>query len=213
MLKVEGISKTFGARKVLINISIDVAQGHVIALTGPSGCGKTTLLRIIAGLIRADRGSVYVDGRNILAVDPYDTHISMVFQGAADVFPWSTARETIGFGLRKGRSKQKSPERTVQDYARLVHLPESLLDQKGRTLSGGERQRTSLARALAERPQFLLVDEPLSNLDTQLRRVLAGELRSIFEESGVGVVYVTHDLDEANVVGHTVLDFCAVNGT
>jgi ABC-type sugar transport system ATPase subunit len=101
----------------------------------------------------------------------------------------------------------------VQDYVRLVHLPERLLDQKGRTLSGGERQRVSLARALAERPKFLLVDEPLSNLDTPLRRTLAAELRGIFEESGTGVVYVTHDLDEANVIGHRVLDFRAVNGT
>jgi multiple sugar transport system ATP-binding protein len=213
MLKIEGVSKTFGSQKVLDNISFNIRRGEIVVLTGPSGCGKTTLLHIIAGLICPDRGIVEVDYRSVFALDPYNSEVSMVFQGAADVFPWSTPREIIGFGIRKGRDRQGAAAYAVQDYVRLVHLPERLLDQKGRTLSGGERQRVSLARALAERPKFLLVDEPLSNLDTPLRRTLAAELRGIFEESGTGVVYVTHDLDEANVIGHRVLDFRAVNGT
>lgn len=212
MLRTEGVSKTFGSQKVLDNFSLRVEPGEIVVLTGPSGCGKTTLLRSIAGLIRPDRGSVEVDGHDVFARDPYRSEVSMVFQGAADVFPWSTARKIIGFGIKKGKQRHSAIE-GVREYARIVHLPERLLDQKGRTLSGGERQRVSLARALAERPKFLLVDEPLSNLDTSLRRLLAKELRGIFEESRIGVVYVTHDLDEAGIIGHRVLDFCTLNGT
>jgi iron(III) transport system ATP-binding protein len=201
-IEITHVVKRFGASDVLRDISIDVEAHETVALLGPSGCGKTTLLRSIAGLERIDAGRISIDDRLLsgpgVHVRPEERRIGMVFQDWA-LFPHLTVGENVAFGLAK-------PERRsdrVADTLALVGL-DGLADRLPATLSGGQQQRVALARALAPRPQAILLDEPFSNLDTVLRIQVRTEVHRLLHELGITTVFVTHDQEEAFVLGDRV---------
>ncbi len=194
--------KRFGGVEVLKQVSIDVAPGEIVALLGPSGCGKTTLLRSIAGLERLDGGSITIAGLEVSApsvhVRPEQRRIGMVFQDWA-LFPHLTVAQNVGYGL----SREERRGDRIAESLDLVGLG-GLGDRLPATLSGGQQQRVALARALAPQPTALLLDEPFSNLDTLLRVQVRGEVHRLLAELGVTTVFVTHDQEEAFVLGDRV---------
>jgi iron(III) transport system ATP-binding protein len=194
--------KQFGGVEVLKQVSLDVAPGEIVALLGPSGCGKTTLLRSIAGLERLDAGSIGIGGVQVSAphvhVRPEQRRIGMVFQDWA-LFPHLTVAQNVGYGL----SREERRGDRIDQSLDLVGLG-GLGDRLPATLSGGQQQRVALARALAPQPTALLLDEPFSNLDTSLRVQVRGEVHRLLAELGVTTVFVTHDQEEAFVLGDRV---------
>jgi len=183
-------------------VSLSVADGELLAVLGPSGSGKSTLLRVCAGLEAADAGRVLVGGRDVTAAAPSARGLAMVFQSFA-LFPHLSVEENVGFGLAaRGEPRELVRER-VREVAGRLEL-DGLLARRPSQLSGGERQRVALARALAGRPRVLLLDEPLSNLDAQLRASARAELRRLHAETGTTMVYVTHDQAEALALGDRV---------
>jgi iron(III) transport system ATP-binding protein len=201
-LEATAVSKSFGAAPVLREVSLQVGSGRMVALLGPSGCGKTTLLRILAGLEVPDAGQVRL-GDDVLtgggrAVPPERRRIGMVFQDWA-LFPHMSVARNVAYGLAR------SPDRDRQVDAALEMVGLSGLgDRAPATLSGGQQQRVALARALAPRPAALLLDEPFSNLDTSLRVQVRTEVHRLLADVGVTTVFVTHDQDEAFVLGDEV---------
>jgi|TARA_Y100000310_G_C20617464_1_gene781410 iron(III) transport system ATP-binding protein len=201
-LEVDAVSVDYGGPEVLSDISLSVTPGEVIALLGPSGCGKTTLLRAIAGLERPTTGSISLGGRVVsgpgVFVPPERRRIGMVFQDWA-LFPHLDVARNVGYGLPRN---DLSAER-VRETLSLVGLDSAAGRMPG-TLSGGQQQRVALARALAPRPAVLLLDEPFSNLDSSLRSQVRTEIHHLLVELGVTTVFVTHDQDEAFVMGDRV---------
>ena len=197
-----GVWKSFDGTPVLRDVSITVAPGSVLALLGPSGCGKTTLLRVIAGLEHPDAGDVTVGTRVLTGdgtfVPPEKRAVGMVFQDWA-LFPHLSVAANVGYGLPRG------PDRAgrVEEALAMVGL-DGMGDRSPGTLSGGQQQRVALARALAPRPSVLLLDEPFSNLDTTLRVQVRSEVHRLLDELDVTTVFVTHDQDEAFVLGDEV---------
>jgi iron(III) transport system ATP-binding protein len=209
-LAVEGLTKAFAGVTVLDGARLAVPAGRVVALLGPSGCGKTTLLRCIAGLERPDAGEVRLDGRPLCGpgsfVAPERRRIGMVFQDGA-LFPHLSVAANVGYGLpraerRRGRLAERQPGR-VEEALDLVDLA-GFGGRSPASLSGGQAQRVALARALVTRPAVLLLDEPFSNLDTVLRVQIRAEVQRLLSELGVTAVFVTHDQEEAFVVGDEV---------
>lgn len=201
-IEVTGVSKRFGSTTVLHDVSLRVAAGTTVALLGPSGCGKTTLLRTIAGLERADGGEVHIDGQLVSGprahVRPEGRRIGMVFQDWA-LFPHLTVGENVGYGL--DRDERRSGR--IEESLELVGLG-GLGKRMPGTLSGGQQQRVALARALAPRPRAILLDEPFSNLDTGLRVQVRTEVHALLTGLGITTVFVTHDQEEAFVLGDHV---------
>jgi iron(III) transport system ATP-binding protein len=201
-LAVEGLSKAFGPATVLDRVGLRVPAGRVMALLGPSGCGKTTLLRCIAGLERPEEGRVRLDDRLLsgpgVFVPPERRRIGMVFQDGA-LFPHLSAAGNVGYGLP--RAERHGPR--VAEALALVDLA-GFGDRMPASLSGGQAQRVALARALVTRPSVLLLDEPFSNLDTILRVQVRAEVQRLLADLGVTAVFVTHDQEEAFVVGDEV---------
>ncbi|MDQ3305620.1 MAG: ABC transporter ATP-binding protein [Actinomycetota bacterium] len=213
-VEVRGLCKAFGAQPVLRDVSLQVAPGTILALLGPSGCGKTTLLRSIAGLETPDRGEVAVAGR-LLASDrvdvaPENRQVGMVFQDWA-LFPHLSVAANVGYGLprreRRGIRRRASGPDRVAEALEMVGLG-GLGDRSPGTLSGGQQQRVALARALAPRPAVLLLDEPFSNLDTALRVEIRAEVHRLLAGLGITTVFVTHDQEEAFVLGDEVAVMC-----
>uniref|UniRef100_A0A7C5VHH1 ABC transporter ATP-binding protein n=1 Tax=Thermus caliditerrae TaxID=1330700 RepID=A0A7C5VHH1_9DEIN len=194
-VRLEGIEKRFGRTRVLKGVDLEVQDREFLVLLGPSGCGKTTLLRIVAGLERPDRGRVFLGEREVTSLPPRARGLAMVFQNYA-VFPHLTVRENIAFGLRMRRYPEGIVREKVERAAELLRIGE-LLDRYPAQLSGGQRQRVAVARALAVEPEVLLMDEPLSNLDALLRLELRAELKRLLKTTGVTTLYVTHDQMEA----------------
>src|SRR5918999_2934797 len=201
-LAVEGLDKAFGGVLVLDQAGLRADPGRVVALLGPSGCGKTTLLRCIAGLERPDAGQVRLDGRDLSApgafVAPERRRIGMVFQDGA-LFPHLTVAGNVGYGL--SRTERRGAR--MEEALALVDLA-GFGDRLPASLSGGQAQRVALARALVTRPSVLLLDEPFSNLDTILRVQIRAEVQRLLADLGVTAVFVTHDQEEAVVVGDEV---------
>jgi ABC-type sugar transport system ATPase subunit len=178
-----------------------------MCVVGPSGSGKSTLLRAIAGLESLDEGTIELNGRDVTRVAPAARGVAMVFQGFA-LFPHLSILDNIAFGLAaRGVSRDERRER-AGEVARRLGIAEALLDRRPRELSGGERQRVALARALVRRPAVLLLDEPLSNLDAPLRASARAEIRRVQAETGVATIHVTHDQEEALLLGHRVAVMC-----
>jgi multiple sugar transport system ATP-binding protein len=194
-ISLDGITKTFGAAVALDGVSLEVADGELLVLLGPSGCGKSTLLRVIAGLTDPDRGRVRVGGQNVTSLPPRERDVAMVFQGYA-LYPHLSVRRNLGFGLRARRRPRREVEDKVTDVARRLDL-DALLDRRPRELSGGQRQRVALGRAMVRDPAVFLMDEPLSNLDAQMRTATRTELAALHRDLGATFVYVTHDQVEA----------------
>jgi iron(III) transport system ATP-binding protein len=201
-LRVDGIVKRFGETVALDGVSLDLAPGELFTLLGPSGCGKTTLLRIVAGLLAQEAGTIAFDDVPVDGVPPYRRNIGVVFQSYA-IFPHLTVRQNIAYGLRARRLAPGAIEAKVVAAARMVQL-EALLDRMPAALSGGQQQRVVLARALVIEPRLLLMDEPLSNLDARLRVEMRAVIRRLQRTLGITTLYVTHDQEEALAISDTI---------
>lgn len=199
---VDRISKTFGSKNVLNQISLQVMDGEFTVLLGPSGCGKSTLLRLIAGLETADSGSIQIAGQHVTHLEPRDRDVSMVFQSYA-LYPHMTVAANIGYPLKIRRTPASETTALIAEVAERLGLTR-LLQSYPRQLSGGERQRVALARAIVRRPKLFLMDEPLSNLDAQLRANMRGELKHLQHELKTATIYVTHDQAEAMTLANRI---------
>lgn len=194
-LEFEDISKSFGDVQALRNVSLSIRKGEIFSLLGPSGCGKTTLLRVAAGFERPDTGRVWLDGEDITHLPPNRRRVNTIFQNYA-LFPHLSVWENIAFGLRVANRPRHVIKEEVQAMLRLVQM-EDQAHKKPAQLSGGQKQRVAIARALINRPQVLLLDEPLAALDLKLRQRMLIELDMIHDEVGTTFLYVTHDQGEA----------------
>ena len=195
LLEVRNIAKRFGRRDVLKNISLKVASGEFITLLGESGSGKTTLLRLIAGFEQPTSGEIWMNGARLDTLPPYQRRVNTVFQHYA-LFPHLSVQDNVAYGLRvTGAPASEIPAR-VDAALHMVKMNEYASTRPSR-LSGGQQQRVALARALVNRPQLLLLDEPLSALDANLRKQMQGELKSLQRELGITFLFVTHDQEEA----------------
>jgi spermidine/putrescine ABC transporter ATP-binding subunit len=191
----DGVTKRFGKIAALDDVSLLVRRGELMTLLGPSGCGKTTLLNLVAGFLMPDSGEIAIDGRRITNVPAYRRDIGIMFQSYA-LFPHMNVAANVGYGLRMRRTAKPEIARRVAEALALIKL-EGLDDRKPRQLSGGQQQRVALARALVIRPKVLLLDEPFSALDRNLRASMQVELKEIQRKLGVTTIFVTHDQSEA----------------
>ncbi len=201
-LRLSGLAKTLGGRLVVDELDLDVADGELVCLLGPSGCGKTTTLRMIGGFLRPDSGEVLIAGQPVTELAPDRRPTAMVFQNYA-LWPHMTVRANVAFGLKVHRVPRDEIEHRVSQVLELVNLTRHR-DSYPARISGGEQQRAALARALVLRPQVLLLDEPLSNLDAKLRVRVREDIRTIQQELGITTVLVTHDQDEALTVADRI---------
>jgi putative spermidine/putrescine transport system ATP-binding protein len=201
-LDIRRATKNFGSAVVLDGVDLGVGRGEFISLLGPSGCGKTTLLRIIAGLLKADQGATLLDGEDIGGKPPHHRDVGVVFQNYA-LFPHLTVAENVAFGLKARGAPAGDIGATVERYLSLVHMGD-FAERSVRALSGGQQQRVAVARALAVKPKLLLLDEPFSALDRKLRETMQIELKRLLRELGTTAVFVTHDQDEALVMSDRI---------
>jgi putative spermidine/putrescine transport system ATP-binding protein len=197
------VSKRYGPVRAVDRVSLAIAQGERLALLGPSGCGKTSTLNLIAGFLEPDEGAIRIAGRDVARVAAHKRNTGMVFQSYA-LFPHLTVADNVAFGLRMRRVDRAEIARRVGEALRLVRLG-GLAGRYPRQLSGGQQQRVALARALVIRPEILLLDEPLSNLDAKLRQEMRMELVEILEEVGITTIFVTHDQEEALALSDRVV--------
>ena len=203
ILAARGICIGFGSRTVLDDVSMSVGEGEIVALLGPSGSGKSTLLRIIAGLVRADAGTVELDGRSIDGLPTHRRNIGLVFQDE-QLFPHRTVAQNIEFGLRMQRQPRSARAQRVADLLTMVGLA-GFEDRRVTDLSGGEAKRVALARTLAPAPRIVLLDEPLTGLDRELHDQLTLELARLLRERRATAVLVTHDRDEATAIADRIV--------
>jgi putative spermidine/putrescine transport system ATP-binding protein len=202
-LQLEGLTKTFGTHKAVDGLTLSVEKGEFVSLLGPSGCGKTTTLQMIAGFVDPSGGAIRLEGRDLLAMKPAKRGLGIVFQSYA-LFPHMTVAENVSFGLEmQGIAKAERAKRVTETLA-LVGLA-TFTDRFPRQLSGGQQQRVALARALVIKPQILLLDEPLSNLDAKLREEMQIELRQIQRTVGTTTILVTHDQAEAMALSDRIV--------
>ncbi|POR55585.1 ABC transporter ATP-binding protein [Bosea psychrotolerans] len=194
-VSIRGVEISFGAVRVLEKLDLDVAQSEFIVLLGPSGCGKSTLLNAVAGLIDVQAGQIWIGGKNVTWEEPKDRGIAMVFQSYA-LYPRMTVRGNMSFGLKVAGMPKPEIERRVKAAAATLQITE-LLDRRPAELSGGQRQRVAIGRALVRDAGVYLFDEPLSNLDAQLRAELRVEIKRLHQRLAATMIYVTHDQIEA----------------
>jgi multiple sugar transport system ATP-binding protein len=201
-VRYEGVSKSFDGAEALAPLDLHVPDGTFLALLGPSGCGKTTALRLLAGLEMPTTGRIFIGSRNVTHAPPRSRDVAMVFQSYA-LYPHLRVFQNIAYPLRVRKVAKEEQDRQVRAVARLLGL-EELLGRRPRQLSGGQRQRVALARAIIRQPQVFLMDEPLSNLDAQLRLQMRAEIKRLQRELGVTTLYVTHDQVEAMTMADLV---------
>ncbi len=195
LLEVRGVAKRFGAREVLRNISLNIAEGEFLTLLGESGSGKTTLLRLVAGFEEPTAGEIWMSGERLDLLPPYQRRVNTVFQNYA-LFPHLSVRENVAYGLRVKKTAATEIDGRVDEALRMVKMQEFAASRPSK-LSGGQQQRVALARALVNRPLLLLLDEPLSALDANLRKQMQSELKALQREIGITFLFVTHDQEEA----------------
>ena len=205
-LELSHVSKRYGSTAVVDDLSLQLRQGELVTLLGPSGCGKTTTLRMVAGFVELSEGAIAVDGRAISGakrtVPPEHRGMSMIFQSYA-IWPNMTVAENVAFGLAVRKAPAAEVQRRVAEMLDVVKLG-PLAQRYPAELSGGQQQRVALARAMVVRPEVLLLDEPLSNLDAHLREEMAGEIRRLHDEFRFTTVYVTHDQAEAMTISDRI---------
>lgn len=207
-IQVNNLEKTYeNGYQAIKSVSFSVKKGDLVCLLGPSGCGKTTTLNMIAGLLNPTGGDIIVNGKSLLNVAPKDRNIGYVFQNYA-LYPHMTVLQNVMFPMTVGKNKKPKDEaeRIAKKFMKLTHI-EELADQKPGNLSGGQQQRVSIARALVQEPQILLMDEPLSNLDARLRLKIREEIRNLVKEVGITTLFVTHDQEEALSIGDKIILF------
>jgi len=195
LLDVRSVAKRFGAREVLRNISLNIAEGEFLTLLGESGSGKTTLLRLVAGFEEPTAGEIWMSGERLDLLPPYQRRVNTVFQNYA-LFPHLSVRENVAYGLRVKKTAATEIDGRVDEALRMVKMQEFAASRPSK-LSGGQQQRVALARALVNRPLLLLLDEPLSALDANLRKQMQSELKALQREIGITFLFVTHDQEEA----------------
>jgi lactose/L-arabinose transport system ATP-binding protein len=208
-VSLKNVVKAFGAVGVIQNATLDVADGELVVFVGPSGCGKSTLLRIIAGLEDATSGEIAIGGKVVNDVEPADRGIAMVFQSYA-LYPHMTVKDNLSFGLRMTGNDKADTERRVRRAAEILRISE-LMDRRPRQLSGGQRQRVAIGRAIVREPEVFLFDEPLSNLDAELRVQMRVEISRLHKELGATMIYVTHDQTEAMTLADKIVVLRAGN--
>jgi lactose/L-arabinose transport system ATP-binding protein len=202
-LKLRGVRKSFGVVEVLKGIDLDIEDKEFVVFVGPSGCGKSTLLRLIAGLETISGGELDIGNQRVNDVDPSKRGIAMVFQSYA-LYPHMSVRENMGFALRFAGVPKPEIERQVAEAARILEL-EPLMHRRPRELSGGQRQRVAIGRAIVRQPQVFLFDEPLSNLDAELRVHMRIEIARLHQELQTTIIYVTHDQVEAMTLADKIV--------
>lgn len=205
ILELAGIAKRFGPTVVADALSLSVQAGEFFTFLGPSGSGKSSILRMVAGLETPDSGRILIDGRDVSATMPWQRNLGMMFQSYA-IFPHMTAAQNIAYGLEVRRASASRIEARVREMIDLVGLA-GKEDKNATLLSGGEQQRVALARALAPEPRILLLDEPLSALDENIRRLMQSELKRIHKQTGTTFLYVTHDQEEALTMSDRIAVF------
>jgi len=194
-LDLKDVTKRFGDTSVIHGVNLTVKPGEFCVFVGPSGCGKSTLLRMVAGLEETSSGTIAIGGRDMTHVDPADRGVAMVFQSYA-LYPHLTVAENMGYSLQIARKPKAEIRAAVEDVAAMLELS-ALLDRKPRALSGGQRQRVAIGRAILRQPKLFLLDEPLSNLDAELRVSMRVEIAKLHRRLGTTMIYVTHDQLEA----------------
>ncbi|QPC88032.1 sn-glycerol-3-phosphate ABC transporter ATP-binding protein UgpC [Mesorhizobium sp. NBSH29] len=202
-ITLSGITRAFGKVKVLHGIDLDIEDGELIVFVGPSGCGKSTLLRLIAGLDRPTDGTIQIDGKDVTKVAAADRGLAMVFQSYA-LYPHMTVRQNLAFGLENARMARAEIDKRIGEAARMLEISDYLGRRPGQ-LSGGQRQRVAIGRAIVRNPTAFLLDEPLSNLDAELRISTRAELAALHERLGTTMVYVTHDQIEAMTLADRIV--------
>ncbi len=202
-VRITGLHKRFGAVSAVRGVDLDIADGEFAVLVGPSGCGKSTLLRTIAGLEDADEGDIEIGGEVVNDVRPRDRDVAMVFQDYA-LYPHMTAGANIGFGLKARKMAKAEIGERVGRAAAMLGIT-ALLDRYPRQLSGGQRQRVAIGRAIVRKPRLFLFDEPLSNLDAQLRDAMRGEIKQLHQKISTTMIYVTHDQIEAMTLAQRIV--------
>jgi putative spermidine/putrescine transport system ATP-binding protein len=201
-VEIRELTKRFDSTTVFENIDLDVEQGKICVLVGPSGCGKTTLLRAVAGLTHPDSGAIRLDNRDVTRLEAKNRGVGMVFQHYA-LFPNMTVEQNLAFGLEQKRLASSEIRKKVDGVIELMGLGPRA-KAKPAALSGGQKQRVALARALVLEPKLLLLDEPLSALDAQIRKRLRDELKRLQHDIGFTAIFVTHDQEEALMLGDVV---------
>ncbi len=202
-VELSGVGKSFGTIDVIHDVDLQVGQGELVVFVGPSGCGKSTLLRMICGLEYLSRGEVRIDGRSMRGVDPSRREVAMVFQSYA-LYPHMTVADNMGFALRMAGMRKRERAERVREAARILRL-EDLLDRLPKQLSGGQRQRVAIGRAIVRNPKVFLFDEPLSNLDAELRVQMRLEIAALHRQLGATMIYVTHDQVEAMTMADRIV--------
>ncbi|TKC01146.1 MAG: ABC transporter ATP-binding protein, partial [Mesorhizobium sp.] len=203
VVELQSVSRHYGESIAVADVSLGMARGELVCLLGPSGCGKTTTLRMVAGFVKPTSGTVRINNQDMTHQPPYRRDTGMVFQSYA-LFPHMTVAENIAFGLENLKWNRVDRENRVREMLRLVELPH-LAERLPTQLSGGQQQRIALARALAMRPAVLLLDEPFSNLDAQLRVRMRDELREVIRGVDVTTIFVTHDQEEALTISDRIV--------
>jgi iron(III) transport system ATP-binding protein len=201
-VRIENVSKRFGSTLALSSINLKVASGEICFLLGPSGCGKTTLLRAVAGFVEPDEGAIFIGDTAITGMPPHLRGTVMMFQSYA-LWPHLTVERNVAFGLEERKVPRAEMEKRVGEMLDLMRI-KAYSGRRVHELSGGQQQRVALARALVVQPRCLLLDEPLSNLDTRLREEMRGEIRRLCKDFGLTAIYVSHDQKEALAIGDRI---------
>lgn len=202
-VKIDELTKAYGSLKVFADLNINIEHGEFIALLGPSGCGKSTLLRCIAGLEDVTNGDILYDGKSIVDIPPSNRGAAMVFQSYA-LYPHKTVAENMGFALKIAKVERGEIDRRVREAADILNIV-PLLEKRPRELSGGQRQRVAIGRAIVRKPEVFLFDEPLSNLDAELRAKMRVELLRLHKQIDATMIYVTHDQIEAMTMADQIV--------
>ncbi len=202
-LSIKNLNQNYGEKPILREINLDIREGETVVILGSSGCGKTTLLKAVAGLVQVESGSIRLDGRQVENLPPQDRRATMIFQNYA-LFPHMTVRENLEYGLKIKHESGESILKKRSEVVRILHL-EGLEERPVSRLSGGQQQRVAIGRALIVEPSVLLFDEPLSNLDENLRKSMRREIKRILRELGSTSLYVTHDQNEAIAMADRVV--------